>query len=110
MIIRNRGLAADTLVGARGTIAESFEVHRTQMEGGMMRMGPAGDVPVQGNGSVAFEPGGLHVMLIGLREDLKEGMTFPLTLAFTHAGDVTIQVAVRPAAGQPAAPSPMGHG
>ena len=49
---------------------------------------PAGEV-------VALEPGGLHVMLIGLAEDLRPGDTFDLTLSFEQAGERTISVEVR---------------
>ncbi len=49
---------------------------------------PAGEV-------VALEPGGLHVMLIGLVDDLRPGDTFDLTLSFEQAGERTVSVEVR---------------
>jgi len=42
--------------------------------------------PVQ----VAFDPGGMHIMLVGLKQPLKEGQTFPLTLTFRKAGKVDV--------------------
>ncbi len=44
-----------------------------------------------------LRPGGLHVMLIDLTAPLQPGQTIPLTLRFEKAGEVTVQVAVRPA-------------
>jgi copper(I)-binding protein len=39
-----------------------------------------------------LKPGGFHVMLIGLKDGLKEGEKFPLKLKFEKAGEVTVQV------------------
>jgi len=38
--------------------------------------------------------GGMHLMLEGLSQPLRQGQSFPLTLKFQHAGDITVQVAV----------------
>ena len=53
-------------------------------------MRPVAAVPVAPGASVALEPGGLHVMLSGLRYPLREGSSFPLTLTFEDAGSATI--------------------
>jgi copper(I)-binding protein len=66
-VIQNRGGAEDALVGARCPAADATEVHRTTVEGGVMRMRPAGEVVVPPNAALTLEPGGLHVMLLGLR-------------------------------------------
>jgi copper(I)-binding protein len=70
-----------------------------------MRMRPVADIPVPANGSVTLQPGGLHLMLIGLTQPLAVGQSVPVTLRFERAGEVTIQLAVQAAgARQP------GHG
>ena len=51
-------------------------------------------VDVPAGGKTALEPGGLHVMLIGLKAPLKEGDKFPLTLTFAKAGKVDVEVIV----------------
>ena len=57
-------------------------------------------------GSVQLAPGGVHLMLIDLKEPLKQGETFPLTLTFAKAGAMTIKVPVK----APAEMAPMpGH-
>jgi copper(I)-binding protein len=43
---------------------------------------------------VRIEPGGIHVMLLGLTHPLGAGTTFPLSLRFRDAGSLTVQVAV----------------
>lgn len=43
---------------------------------------------------IAFAPGGYHIMLINLQQELVAGDTFDLTLHFEHAEDLTIQVKV----------------
>ena len=65
-------------------------------------------MPLGGNSQVAFEPGGLHVMLFDLAAPLVAGDVFPLTLVFEKAGEVTTQVQVSDGM---AAPCMMrGHG
>ena len=44
--------------------------------------------------TVALEPGGLHAMLMRLKEPMTEGDTFPLTLLFDDGGEVTVEVPI----------------
>jgi copper(I)-binding protein len=44
-----------------------------------------------------LKPGGDHVMLMGLKQPLKEGESFPLILTFEKAGDVQVTVKVEKA-------------
>jgi copper(I)-binding protein len=52
-------------------------------------------IAVPARGSVALEPGGLHVKLIGLTRELEPGTEVALTLHFAEAGDVPVTAAVR---------------
>ena len=64
-------------------------------EGNMaMQMVKQEYVPVASGETVTFKPGSFHVMLIGLKNDLKEGDTITLTLNFEQAGDITLEVPV----------------
>ncbi len=45
-------------------------------------------------GTVRSEPGGLHVMLVGLSRPLTPGMQYPLSLAFQDGGTLTVMVTV----------------
>ncbi len=94
-VIENYG-ADDTLLSASSDVAEAVELHQTQMEGDQMHMQHmAHGIPIPAGGPTRFEPGGLHVMFIGLKQDLKAGDTFDLTLVFEQAGELTVTVTVR---------------
>lgn len=98
MTIRNEGAAADRLVAAASEAAEKVELHAHIAEGDIMRMRPAEAIEIPAGGSVELRPGGLHLMLMGLRYPLKEGEVFPATLTFERAGEVRIGVEVEAAA------------
>jgi copper(I)-binding protein len=66
----------------------------TMPQGEVMTMVKQENVPVPSRGEVAFAPGGLHVMLIGLNADLVAGDTIELTLTFEKAGTMTLQVPI----------------
>lgn len=57
-------------------------------------MVPAGEIEVGPGESIALEPGGLHVMLMGLQSPLDEGGAFELMLTFSDGGEVTVPVTV----------------
>jgi copper(I)-binding protein len=92
-VINNPG-PDDMLLSVSSEIASAVEMHMTIMQDGNMQMVPQVNVPVP-IGETIFEPGGLHVMLIGLKNDLKPGDTFPVTLNFEKAGDRLLNVTVR---------------
>ena len=45
-------------------------------------------------GKVIFKPGDMHMMIVGIRQPLKEGQTFPLTLQFEKAGQIDVTVPI----------------
>jgi copper(I)-binding protein len=95
LVITN-ATSADTLLSATGDVATSVELHTVINENGMMQMIPAeGGVPVDANGIQSLKPGSFHIMLIGLRKDLKSGDSFPLTLTFANAGPINVMFEVR---------------
>lgn len=90
------GNQADTLLKASSDVAAAVELHQSQMgEDGTMKMAAQENVPIPANTRVTFEPGGLHVMLIGLKDDLNSGDAFQVTLTFEKAGDITLDVPVK---------------
>jgi copper(I)-binding protein len=62
-----------------------------------MRMREAGPLEVPANGKLTLAPGGLHIMLMGLKKPLAAGSSFPLTLQFEKAGEVKVEVQVESA-------------
>jgi hypothetical protein len=103
LTIRNDGPVADRLVGADSPQAESVEIHQTRMVEGEMQMRERKDLPVPPGGVLRFEPGGYHLMLVGLKAPLVAGGRATLTLRFERAGAITVDLAVA-AAGAPASP------
>jgi len=93
--IRNTGTENDRLVAARSSAARVTELHTHEKDGDIMRMKKVASIPVPAGESVAFKPGGLHVMLIGLTQPLETGDQVAITLAFEKAGTVAITAPVR---------------
>jgi len=94
LTIRNSGDAPDRLIAAKAPVSERAELHTHLHEDGVMKMRKVEAVEVPAGGEAALKPGGDHVMLMGLHAPLKEGETFPLTLVFETAGEVTVTVTI----------------
>lgn len=92
------------LVGGDTPVARSVELHTHTMQDGMMAMRRVESVPIPAGESVVFQPGGLHIMLIGLQDDLVEGHQIPLTLSFDDGSVLDLEVPV----GNPGAAAPAG--
>lgn len=96
LTISNQGSGPDRLISIQTEVARVVEMHETVIEADIAKMRPVNDgVIVPEKSQVAFEPGGLHVMLVGLSRDLKTGDTITLTFNFENAGSVEIRVPVR---------------
>lgn len=108
LTIKNAGAADDRLVGAKADVSGKVELHTHIKEGDLMKMRQVHAIDVPAGKTVALQPGGLHVMFMGLKAPFKEGDHFPLTLVFEKAGDVTVDVAVE-GAGAKGPGQPHGH-
>jgi copper(I)-binding protein len=97
MTLVNEGESADVLVGAETDVAEVVELHETRMEGDVMKMSPIPNIEVPPGASAKLEPGGMHVMLINLKQELTPGDRITLTLQFEKSGPMTIEAEVREA-------------
>lgn len=89
------GSRDDRLLALKTSAAAEAELHRSMDDHGVMRMRPAGPLAVGTGQVVRLEPGGYHVMLMGLTRDLTPGESFPVTLVFEAAGEVTATATVR---------------
>ncbi len=96
MIIKNTGTSDDLLIAASSPISKKTELHTHIRDGQVMRMRRVeGGIPVPKGGQAALQPGGFHIMFIGLHKPLQKGETFPLTLTFKKAGEVKLNVTAR---------------
>ncbi len=90
------GAKPDALIAASSPKAERIELHSVVHENGVMRMRAETSMPVPANGTLAFAPGGNHLMLFGLSSDVKAGDRLPLTLTFQSGAKVATTAEVRP--------------
>ena len=98
MILVNGTDMHQELLFATSDVAEAVELHESKMgENGEMQMIPQASVPLEVGAKVEFKPGGLHVMLIGLKQELKAGDEFEVTLHFKDHADITLKVIVKEA-------------
>ncbi len=94
--IENRGKQDDVLIGASSMISQRTELHTHIRDGEIMRMRRVeGGIKVPTGKTTTLQPGGLHVMFIGLKKPLKNGDQFPLTLTFQKAGNIEITMTAR---------------
>jgi len=95
MHLMNEGETDDRLISAETNVAETVELHESKMgDNEVMKMSPIDAVVVPAGDSATLKPGGMHVMLIGLKEELTTGDTFELTLNFEQTAPQTIEVEV----------------
>ncbi|MEO8357162.1 MAG: copper chaperone PCu(A)C [Chloroflexota bacterium] len=94
-LLQNHSAGADEMTGVSSDIAAAVEIHESKMEGDVMQMQQVMSIPLGGRASVEFAPGGYHVMLIGLKQDVKLGDQIQITLQFVNHEDITISVPVQ---------------
>ena len=68
------------LVSASSPVAGVVEIHEMAMDGNVMKMRAIPGLDLPAGKAVDLKPGGYHVMLMGLKQPLKDGETVPLTL------------------------------
>jgi copper(I)-binding protein len=103
--------AADaTLVGAASPVAKIVEIHEMKMDGGVMKMSAIDKLPLPAGKAVDLKPGGYHVMLMDLTQELKEGQSVPMTLTVEDKAGKKTSVEVKAAVKSlTAGSSPMKH-
>jgi periplasmic copper chaperone A len=94
--IDNPNRAADQLLAASTDVAGQTELHQTiQDNQGVMSMHAQHSFEIPGEDQLVFAPGGRHIMLVDLKQDLKPGDLLDLHLTFEKAGEMTIQATVQ---------------
>jgi periplasmic copper chaperone A len=92
--INNLGKKPDRLLGLETPVADKVEMHQSRTEQGMVEMRMLTFIECPPGTTVRAEPGGLHIMLLGLKQPLAPHTQFPLTLRFRDSGALTVQVQV----------------
>jgi periplasmic copper chaperone A len=94
MTIENGGTDADRLIGASSVVANIVQIHEMSMDGAVMKMREVKGIELKPGSTVALKPGSFHVMMSELKQPLKEGDEFPMTLTFEKAGSIDVKVKV----------------
>lgn len=106
LTLTNTGTEDDRLLDVTSAIAKDGQIHEMAMEGDVMKMRQLTEgLVIPAGETVALEPGGYHLMFMGLNQPLVEGETVSVTLTFEKADEITIDL---PVAGT-AADAPAGH-
>jgi copper(I)-binding protein len=93
--LENKGKSADKLTKVESAIAKSVELHTMEMEGEVMKMREVKEISLNAGEKIEMHPGGgYHIMLVDLRQPLKAGEKFSLTLTFEKAGKLNVIVNV----------------
>ncbi|HEX7707823.1 MAG TPA: copper chaperone PCu(A)C [Thermoanaerobaculia bacterium] len=95
MSLTNHGDKEVSLVRAVSDAAKVVELHEMQMADGMMKMRQVERIAIAPKTTVKLEPGGLHLMLIGLSGPLADGDTVAMTLEFDDGTQAVIEAQVR---------------
>jgi copper(I)-binding protein len=83
------------LLEVRSDVAASVEIHQMVMDGQTMKMRPVQGVDLPAGKTVSLVSGGYHVMLMGLKQQMKAGETVPLTLVVQTRGGSQESIAVK---------------
>ena len=97
--IRNHGAMDDQLLAVESSLARKTELHTMEVTNGVMKMRQIdGGIAIPAGKTIQLAPGGLHVMLIGLKAPLNADENYQVTLVFEKAGKVELTgLAKRPA-------------
>lgn len=93
--VENNSDKTDTLLSVKSSVAKIVQMHETFTKDGMMGMRQVKAVAIGAKSDFEFKPGGYHVMVINLKEDLKKGSRVVFTLHFKYAGNVTVKASVK---------------
>ncbi len=93
--LNNMNTVDDRLIKIEANVAKSVELHTMEMSGDVMKMREVDGIDVKAGSRIDMAPGGgYHIMLVGLKQPLKVGDKFPMTLTFAKSGKIVVQIAV----------------
>lgn len=91
-VIHNHGHQADRLIGAKADFAAKVEIHEMVLDQDVMRMRALeGGLMIGAQERAELKKGGLHLMLMGLREPIQMGGIYEIELIFEQAGSLMIE-------------------
>lgn len=96
MTLVNHSTEDDRLLSVTSVVADRAELHtHTLNANGVMSMGEVTEgFPIAGLEAHMLDRGGDHIMLLGLKQPLKQGDTVSLTLKFERGEDLIVDIPV----------------
>ena len=111
MTLKNGSDQDRAAVSASSDVAETVELHTHLHEDGVMKMRQVEKIEVPAGSATVLEPGGYHVMLIGLKQSLEMGQMVGITLNFDDGSTVAVEAEVKSVmGGMKMGKKPMEHG
>ncbi len=94
--ITNNGKSDDRLISVSAPFAKMSEIHTMENDDGVMKMRPMPNgAVIPAGGRLMLEPGGKHMMFMGVKDALAPDSEYSLTLTFANAGKVVINAIVK---------------
>jgi len=94
-VVDNPTDVSDQILSASSDVADAVEIHKSSMVDDVMRMEKQDFISLPAGEEVLFKSGGLHIMLIGLKDDLIVADKFTVTLTLEKTGEMTLDVVVK---------------
>ncbi len=90
--LHNHTSEGDELIGVSSNVADVAEIHESKMENDVMQMNMISSLPLAADQEIVFEPGGYHIMLIGVKQELVLGEHIGIVLHFKNHEDIVVEV------------------
>ncbi|SFG95130.1 copper chaperone PCu(A)C [Neptunomonas qingdaonensis] len=94
MQLKNEGPEDISLVAAKSQAAKNVELHTHTQDNGVMRMRQVSEISLPAGEAITLQPGGMHIMLIGLTQNLAAGENISLSLEFSDGSQQALEVPV----------------
>lgn len=95
MTLKNTSFDDVKLVSASSTVAKKVELHTHIHENGVMKMREVPSIEILAQGETQLKPGGLHIMLINLNQNIKAGDQVTVELKFEDGSQKTVEMPVK---------------
>ena len=95
MQLNNQGTENISLVAAKSQVAKNVELHTHTQDNGVMRMRQIEKISLPAGEAVKLQPGGMHIMLIGLTQNLTAGENISLSLEFSDGSAQALEIPVQ---------------
>ena len=94
MTLMNHSEQDRQLIAVESDVAKFVELHQHSMVDGNMQMRQVNHVSIEANGRISLQPGGYHIMMIGLQHNLVVGESVSYTLVFANGERQTVDAPI----------------